>query len=961
MLDFLMISTRSGKRGIIEIYPKFIIKKSNDLMIRGGDFYAIWIDERGIWSTDEQDAVDLIDRELDQYAEENRKRFDGNIRVLHMWDAETGMIDTWHKYCQKQMKDQFHMLDEKLIFSNTKSGKRDFASKALPYPLEPGDTPAWDKLISTLYSPEERHKIEWSIGAIVSGESKRIQKFLVFYGAVGTGKSTIINVIQQLFEGYYTSFNAKDLGSSSNAFALEAFRSNPLVAIQHDGDLSRIEDNTRINSLVSHEMMTVNEKFRSAYSNRFKAFLIMGTNKPVKITDAKSGIIRRLIDVTPTGDKVPPAEYRTLTKQIPFELGGIAYHCQEVYLEDPDYYDDYIPISMMGASNDFYNFVVDSYHVFKQVQELAQKIMPLLSEHSNNITLNEKLFARVKEVYDQKETLQLTQEQSQLLENAYNSFVRHGANLEGEAREEYRKLTTELSKLTLDFSENNLKETNSYQMLLTKKESLAGLPEIIVEAAAETAKSEGKEGWAFTLHAPSYVPFMTYADNRDLRHRLYMAYNTKCTHDNEFNNIDIVKKIANTRMKIAQLLGYKDYAEYTLKRRMAENSRAVYKLLNQLLEAYTPTAEAEYKDVQELARLEQGNDFILMPWDWSYYSNKLKDKKFNINEEMLRPYFELEQVKKGVFGLAEKLYGITFQKNTEIPVYHKEVEAYEVFDKDGQFLAILYTDFHPRLGKRAGAWMTSYKEQWIDKKTGENSRPHISVVMNFTKPTENKPALLTFNEVETFLHEFGHSLHGMFANSTYKSLSGTNVYWDFVELPSQIMENFAIEKDFLNTFARHYQTGEVLPDELIQRLVDASNFNVAYACLRQISFGLLDMAWYTRNVPFEGDVKVYEQEAWKKAQILPVVKETCMSTQFSHIFAGGYSAGYYSYKWAEVLDADAFSLFKQKGIFNQDVAESFRNNILSKGGTEHPMVLYKRFRGQEPTIDALLIRNGIKN
>ena len=373
MLDFLMISTRSGKRGVIEIYPKFIIKKSNDLMIRGGDFYAIWIDERGIWSTDEQDAVDLIDRELDQYAEENRKRFDGTVRVLHMWDAETGMIDTWHKYCQKQMKDQFHMLDEKLIFSNTKAGKRDYASKSLPYPLEPGETPAWDKLVSTLYSPEERHKIEWSIGAIVSGESKRIQKFLVFYGAVGTGKSTIINVIQQLFEGYYTSFNAKDLGSSSNAFALEAFRSNPLVAIQHDGDLSRIEDNTRINSLVSHEMMTVNEKFRSAYSNRFKAFLIMGTNKPVKITDAKSGIIRRLIDVTPTGDKVPPAEYRTLTKQIPFELGGIAYHCQEVYLEDPDYYDDYIPISMMGASNDFYNFVVDSYHVFKKEDGVSLK------------------------------------------------------------------------------------------------------------------------------------------------------------------------------------------------------------------------------------------------------------------------------------------------------------------------------------------------------------------------------------------------------------------------------------------------------------------------------------------------------------------------------------------------------------------------------------------------------------
>ena len=554
------------------------------------------------------------------------------------------------------------------------------------------------------------------------------------------------------------------------------------------------------------------------------------------------------------------------------------------------------------------------------LQALAQKIMPLLSEHSNNITLNEKLFARVKEVYAQKESLQLTQEQTRLLDDIYDSFVRHGANLEGEAREQYRQLTNELSKLTLDFSENNLKETNRYQMLLTNKDHIAGLPDI----------------------------------------KLYMAYNTKCTHDNEFNNIEIVKKLVNTRMKIAQLLGYKDYAEYTLKKRMAENSDAVYKLLNQLLEAYTPTAQKEYLEVQELARQEQGNDFVVMPWDWSYYSNKLKNKKFNINEEMLRPYFELEQVKKGVFGLAEKLYGITFRRNTEIPVYHKDVEAYEVFDKDGKFLSVLYTDFHPRPGKRAGAWMTSYKEQWTDTATGEDSRPHISVVMNFTKPTESKPALLTFNEVETFLHEFGHSLHGMFANSTYQSLSGTNVYWDFVELPSQIMENFAIEKEFLNTFARHYETGEVLPDELIQRLVDASNFNAAYACLRQVSFGLLDMAWYTRNTPFEGDVKAYEQEAWKKAQVLPIVQEACMSTQFSHIFAGGYSAGYYSYKWAEVLDADAFSLFKQKGIFNREVADSFRNNILSKGGTEHPMVLYKRFRGQEPTIDALLIRNGIK-
>lgn len=595
-----------------------------------------------------------------------------------------------------------------------------------------------------------------------------------------------------------------------------------------------------------------------------------------------------------------------------------------------------------------------------ELQDIAQKMVPLLSEHSNNISLNEKLFERVKAVYDRKGELSLTGEQEKLLENAYNGFVRHGANLQGEAKEKYRELTRELSSLTLQFSENNLKEVNNYQLVLTDKSQLAGLPESAVEAAAETAKEKGVHGWIFTLQAPSYLPFMTYADNRELRRELYMAYNTKCTHDNEYNNLDIVRKLVNLRMAIARLLGYNDYAEYTLKERMAETADAVYKLLNNLLEAYTPTAEREYEEVQALARKEQGDDFTVMPWDWSYYSNKLKDEKFSINEEMLRPYFELGKVKEGVFGLANKLYGITFRKNADIPVYHKDVDAYEVFDKDGAYLAVLYTDFHPREGKRAGAWMTEYKGQWIDRETGENSRPHISVVMNFTKPTESKPALLTHNEVETFLHEFGHALHGMFADSTYESLSGTNVYWDFVELPSQIMENFGIEKEFLNTFAHHYETGEALPDQLIRRIVDASNFNVAYSCLRQVSFGLLDMAWYTRTTLFEGDVKAYEQEAWARAQILPAVAETCMSTQFSHIFAGGYSAGYYSYKWAEVLDADAFSLFKQQGIFNREVAESFRENILSKGGTEHPMTLYKRFRGQEPTIDALLIRNGIK-
>lgn len=594
------------------------------------------------------------------------------------------------------------------------------------------------------------------------------------------------------------------------------------------------------------------------------------------------------------------------------------------------------------------------------MQELAKELMPLLSEHANNITLNERLFERVKTAYEQRNDEPLTAEQRKLTEDTYERFVRSGANLQGVDKEKYRELSRQLSLLTLQFSENNLKETNDYQLVLTDEAQLKGLPQSAIDTAAETAREKQQEGWVFTLHAPSYVPFLTYAADRDLRKEIYMAYNTKCTHANACNNLDIVKQLVNTRLALAQLLGYKDYATYKLERRMAQNSANVYHLLDQLLEAYKPTAQKEYAEVQALAREEQGADFTLMPWDWGYYSQKLKDRKFNLNDEMLRPYFELENVKKGVFGLATRLYGITFQKNPDIPVYHKDVEAFDVFDKDGSFLAVLYTDFHPREGKRSGAWMTSYKEQWIDEKTGENSRPHVSLVMNFTKPTQDKPALLTFGEVETFLHEFGHSLHGMFANTTYASLSGTNVYWDFVELPSQFMENFAVEKEFLHTFARHYQTGELIPDELVQRIVDSRNFNAAYACLRQVSFGLLDMAWYTRTTPFEGNVMAYEKQAWARAQILPSVEGTCMSTQFSHIFAGGYSAGYYSYKWAEVLDADAFSLFKKQGIFDQKTAFSFRENILSQGGTEHPMTLYKRFRGQEPTIDALLIRNGIK-
>ena len=594
-----------------------------------------------------------------------------------------------------------------------------------------------------------------------------------------------------------------------------------------------------------------------------------------------------------------------------------------------------------------------------ELDAIAERMMPELSEQANNISLNEKLFDRIKQVYLQKDQITLTQEERKLLEKTYDGFQRNGANLSEKDKETYRNLSMELSSLTLKFSQNHLKETNKYELVLTDETDLEGLPESTREAAALTAKEKGKEGWVITLQAPSYVPFMKYSKRRDLRKQLYMAYNTQCTHDDEFNNEEIVKKLVNLRMQIAQLLGFTDYADYVLRKRMAEDSTHVYKLLNDLLEAYTPKALQEVEEIKQLACRMEGEDFQLMPWDFSYYAEILKEQKYALNEEELRPYFELEQVKQGVFGLATRLYGITFKKNKDIPVYHPDVQAYEVFDRDGSYLAVLYTDFHPRAGKRSGAWMTSYKEQWIDS-DGTNSRPHVSVTMNFTKPTAEKPALLTFSEVNTFLHEFGHALHGIFANTRFQCMSGTNVYWDFVELPSQIMENFATEKEFLNTFARHYQTGEPIPETLIQRIIDASNFNVAYACLRQVCFGLLDMAWYTRQTLFEGDVKAYEKATWKKAQVLPQPEETCMSVQFGHIMSGGYSAGYYSYKWAEVLDADAFSVFKEKGIFNTDVARSFRENILSKGGTEHPMTLYKRFRGQEPTIDALLKRNDIK-
>ena len=603
-------------------------------------------------------------------------------------------------------------------------------------------------------------------------------------------------------------------------------------------------------------------------------------------------------------------------------------------------------------------FNLNSAETSDEMQALAQKLSPILTEHSNNVSLNEALFARIKTVYETTDKSALTTEQQRLLQSTYDGFARSGANLNDEDKAKYRELTTELSQATLAFGQNTLKATNSFALNVTDSARLKGMPESLLEAAAQTAKEKGQEGWTFTLHAPSYSPLMMYCEDRDLRRQMYMAYNTQCVQDNENNNEELVKKIVNLRLAIAQLLGYESHADYVLENRMAENADNVNQLLDQLLEAYLPAAKEDVKAVQEIAARTEGKNFELMPWDWSFYSEKLRSEKYSLNDEMVRPYFKLENVIKGVFGLATRLYGITFEENKEIPVFHPDVKAYDVLDKDGSYLAVIYTDFFPRAGKRSGAWMTSYQEQFV--KDGVDNRPHVSITMNFTKPTASKPALLTQDEVETFLHEFGHALHGIFAATTYPSMGGTNVYRDFVELPSQLMENFLPKKEFLSTFAYHYETGELIPDELIERIVRAQNYNAAYACIRQLSLGILDMAWYSRTTPFEGDVLAYEQKAWESTQLLPTVEGTNMTTHFGHIMSGGYSAGYYSYKWSEMLDADAFSLFEEKGLYSEEVATSFRKNILEKGGSEHPKELYRRFRGQDATIDALMKRDGIK-
>ena len=640
--------------------------------------------------------------------------------------------------------------------------------------------------------------------------------------------------------------------------------------------------------------------------------------------------------------------------------------------EDEGYYD-----LLSRVSTVFFNLL--SAETNDEMDALAQKMQPILTQHSNDVRLNPRLFERIRYVHLHHR--RLTPEEKQLLDNCYEGFVRSGALLDEAGKERLRQLTEEASMLSLQFSQNLLKENKAYTLDITDEALLDGLPETAREAAALTAKEQGKQGWVFTLDNPSYSPFMTYATQRELRKQMYMARNTVCTHDNAENNLAICKRLVNLRREIAQLLGYKTYADYVLKRRMASNTRNVYRLLDDLIDAYKPTALMEREELKKSIPQRLRKEGGLMPWDAAFYSHQLQMKKYNLDAEMLRPYFELSQVIKGVFGLANRLYGITFKENKDIPVYHPDVKAYEVFDKDGSYLAVFYADFHPRKGKQGGAWMTEYQGQHIEIKDerlkiknerlniknerlnikeDKNVRPHVSVVMNLTKPTEDKPALLTLGEVETFLHEFGHSLHGMFANTRFESLSGTNVWWDFVELPSQFMENFAVEKEFLRTFAFHYQTGEPLPDELIQRIVKSRNFMAATACLRQVSFGLLDMAYYTQKDEFTADIIDFEKQAWRKAILGEQLKDTCMTVQFSHIMAGGYAAGYYSYKWAEVLDADAFSVFKRHGIFDQKTAQRFRDEVLSKGGTEHPMTLYKRFRGGEPTIDALLKRNGIK-
>lgn len=598
-------------------------------------------------------------------------------------------------------------------------------------------------------------------------------------------------------------------------------------------------------------------------------------------------------------------------------------------------------------------FNLNSAETSDEMQKIAQEVSPLLSEFGNDVRLNAVLFAKVKAVYEQKASLNLNPEQTTILDKKYKSFSRNGANLSDDKKTILREIDKELSKLSLQFGENVLAETQAFQMHLIDEKDLAGLPEGTIEAAHSLAKSLEKEGWIFTLDHPSYIPFVTYSDNRELRKKMAIAFGARAFQNNEFDNQEIVLKIAKLRFDRAQVLGYATHAHFVLEERMAENPEKVKTFSNDLLAKAKPAAQKEFAELTAFAKKLDGIN-QLEKWDGAYYSEKLKQQLFNLDDETLKPYFQLEKVLDGAFTVAQKLYGITFEEIFDIDKYHEEVKTYEVKDEDNQFVAIFYADFFPRKGKRNGAWMTSYKSQYI--KDGINERPHISNVCNFTKPTETKPSLLTFNEVTTLFHEFGHGLHGILANTTYPSLSGTSVYWDFVELPSQIMENWCYEAEALALFAYHYQTDEMIPMELVQKIKESASFQEGMATMRQLSFGLLDMGWHGQDPSNIKDIKTFETEQFSATQLYPEVKENAMSTAFSHIFQGGYSSGYYSYKWAEVLDADAFAYFQEKGIFNKEVATKFKENVLSKGGTEHPMILYKRFRGQEPKPDALLKR-----
>ncbi|RTY93044.1 M3 family peptidase [Flavobacterium sp. RSP46] len=601
-------------------------------------------------------------------------------------------------------------------------------------------------------------------------------------------------------------------------------------------------------------------------------------------------------------------------------------------------------------------FNLNSAETNDEIQKIAQEVSPLLSEFGNDVRLNPDLFARVKTVYEQREKLNLNPEQTTLLDKKYKSFSRNGANLPEDKKNQLREIDKELSKLSLQFGENVLAETQAYQLHITNKTDLAGLPDGTIEAARSLAKSQEKEGWIFTLDYPSYVPFVTYADNRELRMEMAIAFGAKGFQNNEFDNQEIVLKIAKLRFDRAQVLGYATHAHFVLEERMAESPEKVKTFSNDLLEKAKPAALKEFAQLTAFAKELHGIE-QLQKWDGAYYSEKLKQQLFNLDDEILKPYFQLEKVLNGAFAVAQKLYEITFEEVYEVDKYHEEVTTYAVKDEDGQLVAVFYADFFPRKGKRNGAWMTSFKSQYVKKEI--NERPHISIVCNFTKPTETKPSLLTFNEVTTLFHEFGHALHGMLANTTYPSLSGTSVYWDFVELPSQILENWCYEPEALALFAYHYETGEMIPMELVHKIKESASFQEGMATMRQLSFGLLDMGWHAQDPSNIKDIKAFETEQFAATQLYPEVKENAMSTSFSHIFQGGYSSGYYSYKWAEVLDADAFEYFQEKGIFNTEVATKFKENILSKGGTEHPMILYKRFRGQEPKPEALLRRAGL--